>query len=327
MSKPITDKTGMIRHTVRLSLSHSAFWMHEKDPTIATQTITDEVFAKFVKKHGMMPKEKTLFRVYLPKATKRIKSMFLISQHGVGIHLAEHPIVRSFADKNQMAIIGVAGNPIQRGICPVSVLDGILKDISLKVNHPELATAPALTFGHSNGTGFSALYAALRPDRVIGWISYHSGGSWHLAFPRVEKVPGLVMHGPKDRWIENGQEQTVKDLRSKRNAPVSMTVEVNAGHSPTDRGATFAYILAFCEACLRTRIPECATGAPPLKPVNIEAGWLGGNYDLSKGGMQKLPIAPYGEFSGDKSRANWLPDATFAKFWQTYCQHETISPK
>ena len=34
--------------------------------------------------------------------------------------------------------------------------------------------------------------------------------------------------------------------------------------------------------------------------------------------MQKLNIAPYAEFSGDRKVANWLPDESFARTWQRY---------
>jgi hypothetical protein len=55
-----------------------------------------------------------------------------------------------------------------------------------------------------------------------------------------------------------------------------------------------------------------------MKPVVIEKGWLGANYDQSMGGQQELGITPYTEFKGDRSVANWLPDETFAAVWQRY---------
>jgi hypothetical protein len=206
-----------------------------------------------------------------------------------------------------------------RGIYPASALDSIIEDIGDKVNHPELGSAPAFTFGHSNGTGFSALYAAMRPDRVIGWVSYQSGGSWHLVFPGVEEVPGLIMHAHQDKYFENGQEQAVKDLRVGRNAPVSLLVDGKSGHWPRDRAATFALIIDFCESCICVRFPGGMLSPDvKMKPVSIETGWLADRYDRSQGGMQRLNVAPYGKYSGDKETANWLTDEAFAKSWQRY---------
>ena len=159
---------------------------------------------------------------------------------------------------------------------------------------------------------FSAFYAASDPERTIGWISYHSGGRWHLEFAGVESSPGLVMHGMKDIFFK-GQEKTIDLLRTKRDAAVCMTMEPYVSHWPADRNATYDFIYEFTEACMRTRMNKSG-----LKKVNIKSGWLGSRYDKTKGGVQKPQIAPYAAFKGDKKSANWLPDEKFAKVWQAY---------
>lgn len=317
--KRLTRGTGLTTLVESVSKSHALGWIHGKLKENTGKDVTDDVFAKLIKKYGKAAGIQTRFRVYLPARAKTVKAVFLVSEHGVGGAMMEHKIFRQFADKHQMALVGVLGDAIQRGIGPASKLEALLGKIGKELNHPELATVPVFTFGHSNGTGFSAFYAALRPDRVIGWISYHSGGSWHLIFPGVENAPGLVMHGQKDSWIENGQEQAIKDLRSQRNAPVSMMIEGKQEHWPSDRPAAFRFILAYCEACIRVRLPGGKLAADAeLKPVEIKTGWLGANYDRKTGGMQMLDVAPYGAFKGDTTVANWLSDETFATLWQRY---------
>jgi hypothetical protein len=93
-------------------------------------------------------------------------------------------------------------------------------------------------------------------------------------------------------------------------------MEGNVAHGPVDRdkNATWAFIIQFCEAAMRIRLNPDGT----LRPVVIEQGWLGANYDRSQGGQQELAIAPYAEFKGDRSIANWLPDRQFAEVWQRY---------
>jgi len=124
------------------------------------------------------------------------------------------------------------------------------------------------------------------------------------------------MHGHLDPFLKNGQEETIMNLRKHRNAPIAMMLEGNVAHSPVDpeKNATWDFILQFCEAAMRVRLREDGT----LQPVRIEDGWLGGVYDRSSGGQQELPISPYGEFKGDRSSANWLPDRKFAEVWQAY---------
>jgi hypothetical protein len=260
------------------------------------------------------PTEQVFFQAYVPKKAAGLKAVFLISRHGMGT--IDHPKLREFADCSGVALVSVLGNSVQRGCYPVSAIDEDIDRLGQLLHHPELSKLPFFTFGHSNGTGFSALFASQRPDRAIAWISYHSGASFHLQFPGVEKVPGLAMHGQIDPFSHNGQEQTIKNLRKERNAPIALMMEGNVAHGPVDRdkNATWAFIIQFCEAAMRIRLNPDGT----LRPVVIEQGWLGANYDRSQGGQQELAIAPYVEFKGDRSIANWLPDRQFAEVWQRY---------
>ena len=95
-----------------------------------------------------------------------------------------------------------------------------------------------------------------------------------------------------------------------------MMIEANVAHGAVDKeqNATWEFIIQFCESAMRARLNDDGT----LKPVVIEQGWLGVNYNITLGGQQELAIAPYSEFKGDRSIANWLPDKKFAEVWQRY---------
>ncbi len=286
----------------------------DADYSLISESKWKDFFAGMDGKKKDGPTDRVYFHAYVPKNAKKLKAVFLLSRHGIGS--IDHPVLRDFAARHSIALVGMLGDPVQRGFYPVSVIDEHLKKLGQMVNHPELATVPILTFGHSNGTGFAGSFPSQRTDRVIAWISYHSGGSFHLQFPNVEKVPGLAMHGQIDQFVNAGQEQTVKNLRKDRNAALAMMMEGNVGHGPVDKGqnATWTFIVQFCEAAMRIRLNDDGT----LKPVIIENGWLGANYDRSQGGQQELAVAPYAEFKGDRSVANWLPDKKFAEAWQLY---------
>jgi pimeloyl-ACP methyl ester carboxylesterase len=315
----IREAKGLIYHRESISDSHTLSWILGSDEGISTNNLTLETFGKLVQKKGKSSSQEVLFRVYQPTNTKSFKAAFLISEHGMGSKMMEDPIIRKFADRWSIALVGFHGDPMQRGFGPANLMEEVLTRIGSKIEHPELPTLPVFTFGHSNGTGFSASYPAMNPDKVICWISYHSGSGQQLLHPGIEKVPGLVMHGHLDRWFENGQEEAVKHLRSKRKAPVSLTVGAFVEHWPKDYPATYRYMIAFMEACIRIRYPGHEID-PSAKFTNLalEAGWLGGNYDRSKAGFQKLPIGSYKEFTGDRTSANWLPDKIFAETWRRY---------
>ncbi len=55
-----------------------------------------------------------------------------------------------------------------------------------------------------------------------------------------------------------------------------------------------------------------------LNELQAEGGQLGQNWNAATGGYQTLPIAPFAEFTGDKSTASWLLNASFATDWQTF---------
>ncbi|HYF35558.1 MAG TPA: hypothetical protein VD994_09740, partial [Prosthecobacter sp.] len=200
--------------------------------------ITNETWEKWLAGMGERKKtgrtEQVVFQAYVPKGVAKVKAVFLLTRHGIGS--IDHPRLRDFADRNGVGLVSVKGNPVQRGFYPVSLIDEPVARLGGMLKHPELGQAPVISFGHSNGTGFSGIFASRRPERVIGWISYHSGASWHLQFPGVEKVPGLVMHGLMDPFLKNGQVETVKNLRRERNAVVAMMLEANVAHGPADKG-------------------------------------------------------------------------------------------
>ena len=260
------------------------------------------------------PTEQVVFQAYIPKDAKKLRAVFLLTRHGIGS--IDHPRLRDFAIRNSVALVSVKGNPVQRGFYPVSLIDPYVERLGKMLKHPELAGLPVIAFGHSNGTGFSGIFASQRPDRTIAWISFHSGGAFHLQFPGVEKVPGLALHGMIDPFFKNGQEETVKNLRRERNAALAIMIEANVPHGPVDKNqdATWNFIAAFAEAAMRIRLNDDGT----LKPVDIDHGWLGANYNRELGGQQELAIAPYAEFKGDRATANWLPDKEFAEVWQRY---------
>jgi hypothetical protein len=324
--KPNQNNAGLIVEKTRLSISHSLTTVKDRAPALLKRPLTAAVYREFVAREGEGSKDEVIVRLYVPATVNRLSSVFLISEHGMGGGMMEHPLFREFADRHAMALVGVIGDPIQRGIFPAETLDALLTDVGTKAKHPELGQVPAFTFGHSNGTGFSDLYASLRPERTLGWVSYHCGGSWQLQFPDLERSPGLVMHGQKDQLFTD-EDSVVRSLRHDRNAAVSLLVEGEASHWPVDRVRVYELVLAFCEACIRVRAPQGFTGGGMLVPVRISEGWLAGGYDRKAGGLQAPPVASYDAYTGDRSTANWLPDETFARQWLRFSETGSIGKR
>ncbi len=217
------------------------------------------------------------FYIYIPESVKQVKAAFYISMHGIGN--IKTPLLQRFAEEEQVALVGMNGDPVKRGITSVTLLEEYIKKLAEQSGHPELTTVPIMTFGHSNGTGFSASFPRDWPERTIAWVAFHPGFSSYLQFPNTDKVPALVMCGTADKYF----------LKARQDEVV---------------------------ASMRIRLNEDGS----LKPVDIENGWLGAVYNVEEGGRQRLDVALYSQFKGDKSTANWLPDGEFAKAWKLYGQ-------
>jgi hypothetical protein len=55
-----------------------------------------------------------------------------------------------------------------------------------------------------------------------------------------------------------------------------------------------------------------------LTALSTEKGFLGQNWDVSKGGHQELPVSPFADFGEDKAAASWLINAGYAADWQMF---------
>ena len=256
---------------------------------------------------------KAQFHVYIPESVEKVRAAFYISRHGMGD--ITKPVLRKFAEEAQLALVGMFGDPVQRGVDDVAILDEHLQRLAELSGHPELPHVPIMTFGHSNGTGFAASWPRDRPEQVIAWVAFHPGFNGYLQYPNTDAVPAMVMCGTSDKYLRNSrQDKVVAKLRKERNAAMNVMMEGGVGHAPADQVATWEFITEFLKAAMRVRLAEDGS----LKPVDIKSGWLGASYDFEAGGRQSLQVAPYAQFSGETSTASWLPDARFAKIWQAY---------
>lgn len=259
------------------------------------------------------------FHVYIPESVETLRAALYLSRHGIGN--VTHPVLQKFAEEESVALVGMYGAPVQRGVKSVDVLDEHIQKLAELSGHPELPKVPIMTFGHSNGTGFATCWPSQRPEQVIAWVSFRPGFTKYLQFPNLEQVPAMVLCGSVDKYFLNSrQDEVVKDLRKTRQAAISMMLESGVGHGPADQDSNWEFLVEFYKAAMQARLGPDGK----LKPVTIEEGWLGAAYDVEKGGRQLLDIAPYAEFEGEKSTANWFPGEAFAKIWQSYGNAEPV---
>ncbi len=285
--------------------------------------LSDEQWAEAVKQKGEGKKEEVKFDLWIPEGVAFARGIVVISGHGSGETLYKHPEMRKIARELHLAIFKFVGNPMQRGFWPRSLLYDRLKDFGVRSQHPELAHAPLFLYGHSNGTGFSAIFPATEGARVWAWVSMRPGTTYQVYQPGAAQVPGMIIFGEDDAFFARPSKEqnmaVVAAMRKKHAALWHYAVEPKTGHGPGEK--TWPLVFSFLRHSFAARVPadvDAAKGPVKLNELQAEGGQLGQNWNAATGGYQTLPIAPFAEFSGEKSIASWLLNASFATDWQIF---------
>jgi len=285
--------------------------------------LSDEQWAEVVKQKSGGKREDVKFDLWIPEGIGTARGIIVMSGHGSGETLYKHSELRKIARELHLALFKFVGNPMQRGFWPRSLLYERLAAYAEKSQHPELVNAPLFLYGHSNGTGFSAIFPATEGARVWAWVSMRPGTTFQVYQPGAAQVPGMIIFGEDDGFLARFSKEenmaVVETMRKKHHALWHYAVEPKTGHGPGEK--TWPLVFSFLRHSFAARVPADADpskGLVKLNELNVAVGLLGQNWNAAKGGYQMLPIAPFAEFSGDKSTASWLLNAAYAADWQTF---------
>lgn len=294
--------------------------------------VTDEQWQQAVKEKGEGKKEEVKFDLWIPEGVDVVKGVVAISGHGSGEGLYKHPELRKIAKDLHLGLFKFVGNPMQRGFWPKSLLYERLAAFGEKCHHPELPNAPLFLYGHSNGTGYSAVFPATEGARVWAWVSMRPGITFQVYQPGAAQVPGLVIFGENDDFLKRPSVAenlaVVEVMRKKHHAVWNFAVEPKTGHGPGDK--TWPLVFSFLRHTFAARVP--ADADPRKGPVKLNAlaeenGYLGRNWDAAKGGYQTLSISPHATYADDKATASWLINADYAADWQAFQRDGQVGAK
>lgn len=293
--------------------------------------ITDADWARAVQEKGEGKREDVKLELWLPEGVECVRGVVVLSGHGSGESLFARADLRSLARELRLALFKFTGNPMQRGFWPRSLLLEQLQAFAGRTGHPELQHAPLFLYGHSNGTGFAAVFPSYLPERVWGWVSMRPGITFQVYQPRAAQVPALVIFGEDDPFLARPSREenlsVVPVLRKKHGALWNFAVEPKTGHGPGEK--TWPLVFSFLRHTFAARVPAGADprqGPVRLVPLTQEGGHLGQNWDPAKGGYQTLGTAAFSEFDGDRATASWLVNAEYAADWRSFQRDGVVSP-
>lgn len=204
----------------------------------------------------------------LPRGAQKVKAVLYTHQN-----MTEEVLFRSPMFTSKMDSLGVAMVFVQSGSQNWDVKDGcqerferIMKDMATVSEHPELATAQIIPFGHSAQATFPWNFAAWNPDRTLCIISYHGDaprtnlcgyGRENVEWGRtrnIDRIPGLMIEGEYEWW-----EARVRPALAFRmmypDSRISFLCDAGRGHFDMCE-ATQYYIVKFIEKALADPRPE-----------------------------------------------------------------------
>lgn len=220
---------------------------------------------------------------------------------------------------------GGAG-PGQVAMMPANVagLEAGISKCATTFNHPELATAPIITFGFSGGSGFSAYYAAYNPSRCIAF-GHNKGGSIAdydpVTMEAAEQVPAMLSYGEADTQTRIDSIKSTFAYHRAKGALWSLIPDYGLVHEAQGYGRFLA--AAFFDHVIEMRLPRnwVPGTAPTLRPFAEDTGWLGDNTTWESGASTIVSYAASNADLPTKRTMSWMPDRYMAEAWRAVTTH------
>jgi predicted esterase len=233
---------------------------------------------------------------------------------------------RAFATERRFAQMTwrATGKTMADGLRYAEQVRAALNQAAVEAGRPELATAPLLFTGLSQG-GTAALVTGLRmTDRTIAVVATHGISVRQISADDAAGAAGLPVLFTLG-GLDHERNQVIVDhiathIRS-RHCLWTQVLQLDTNHP--DMGDQ-SFVLRWVDAVLRLRLDP--TGG--LRPLEERTGWIG-TRQLAKDGhgpgrdpggyyFKSPEIMPAAAYAGAPGDAVWLPDADTAQAWKSY---------
>jgi hypothetical protein len=241
--------------------------------------------------------------------------------------MVDNKFWQRFAESFGFAILGnqfVGSYANAAGGTGKALLDS-LTALASATNHPELAHAPLLVEGFSNGGYFSFTFAQFAPTRVIAFCLNKSGFAKAPMDAPFLAVPGLLIWGSEEPT--NNVPTVIHSLVQQGRMNHALWAELKEWGAQHEEGSAERVFAPFFADMIAARYPIGAsplTGDVPLIALNEASGWLADHSDTSVNANVPV-IAPFADYKGDKLAASWLPSEGLANLWRGFVTKTPIT--
>ena len=283
------------------------------------------------------------YTLWLPPNVKKLRGV-IVHQHGCGVGACKGGETAAYdlhwqalAAKWDCALLGPSYHQGKEQSCRLwcdprngsqQTFLNALSDFAQQSKHPELTEVPWCLWGHSGGAFWASLMKTLYPERIAAvWL--RSGGAivaWEKGEIPVPEIPAAAFGIPtmcnpgakekEDARFSGAWTNAMKlfELYKKKNAPICFAPDPRTAH---ECGDSRYLAIPFFDACLGLRLPATDTNKPTLRPIDMQSGWLAP--------LLGTAATLFAKYTGDKTKAVWLPTADFAKAWSEYVQTGAVS--
>lgn len=285
------------------------------------------------------------YTLWMPPGVKTLRGL-IVHQHGCGEGSCKSGLTGAFdlhwqalAKKHGCALMAPSYEQPEKADCQMwcdprngsgAAFLKSLEDLGVRSGHPELGKVPWALWGHSGGGHWAGGMTLLYPERVAAvWlrsgvpllkenpdratIKAHTVSAGALAVPIMcnpGTKEGVSEKGGRFGGVWPANEAFFTEMRAK-GALIGVSVDPLTAH---ECGNQRYMAIAWLDACLSARLPKVlgdALQAMPTKEV-----WMAPLL-----GSEAVPTA---QFSGDSSKAVWLPNQAIATAWMQYVKDTAI---
>jgi hypothetical protein len=242
------------------------------------------------------------FRLWWPDdlAAAKVLIVLVPGYNRDGREMVNDPVWQAFAREHEAALLAcfLTGHESGTYQWPQDwsgkLFDTSLSRLAAKSEHPEIATAPILMWGHSAGGQFTYNFACWKPERLLAFGVDKGGVNFLQARPATLRLPALFVAAEHDETFRVVNLAGVFSAGRRTGASWCFAVEAGIGHE-NGRAAELA------RSFFAPIVKQARGGFPALR-------WYLGDlstHEIAVGG---------GEAPGRVSA--WLPDEATAQLWR-----------
>ncbi len=285
------------------------------------------------------------YTIWVPPGAKTLRGV-IVHQHGCGEGSCKSGLTGAFdlhwqalAKKHDCALLAPSYEQPDKADCQMwcdprngsdAAFQRALADLGTQSGHPELAKVPWALWGHSGGGHWCGGIVLMHPERVAAaWLrsgvpllnadEKRSTIKPHTILDAALSVPVMCNPGTKEGvTVKEGRfagvwpahEAFFTAMRTKGGL-IGVAVDPLTAH---ECGNQRYMAIPWLDACLSARLPKESGDA--LHAMPADKAWLAT--------LLTTEASPAPQFTGDASKAIWLPDAPTAKLWMHYVKDSAV---